>query len=541
MLKITPCRSPNSLRFQTNPRCLNTAPSRVRSNQNWKRSLRVRRLNNSRRHPIKISASTTPVTVRLTAPGREVESINMVYKFGGSSVADASRMKEVADILCSFPEYFPCVVLSAMGNTTNLLIESGRAALKTSAHEIALMPTFLKIYEKHIETAEELEVSSGVQDGCAKLLDDLKQLLTGISMMQELTPRAQDALVSFGERLSTRLFSGFLNAQGVTSVQLDAWDLGFVSDDNFMNADVNLRESIPRIRESLNKLKSEIPVVTGFLARGEQTKAITTLGRGGSDLTATVVGMALNLPEVQVWKDVDGVLTSDPRIVPTAQPLPILTYEEANELAYFGAQILHPRAMKPAMQSKHGMSVRVKNSYNRMAPGTVIQSTRDLSDTFLTSIVIKRGISVVDIVSTSMLGQFGFLARVFQIFKERRISVDVVSTSEISVSISLDVNRYSENENDKEIETLVELFEGWADVSLRKDLSIVSLICNIQRSSEILEKVFKCLREQEINVQMISQGASKTNISLVVANDEVDTAVKAVHRCFFDRPEITTT
>jgi len=225
------------------------------------------------------------------------------------------------------------------------------------------------------------------------------------------------------------------------------------------------------------------------------------------------------------------VLTSDPRVVPAARSLPFLTYDEASELAYFGAQVLHPRAMKPAQMS-HSMAVRVKNSYNRTADGTVIQSSRDLSDSLLTSIVIKRGISVVDIVSTRMLGQFGFLARVFQVFKENEISVDVVATSEISVSISLDVDRFV-GKAEEDTEVLLSHFEGWADVSLRKGLSIISLICNIGRSSEILELVFRCLREQGINVQMISQGASKTNISLIVESECVDGAVRAIHDRFF--------
>jgi len=443
-------------------------------------------------------------------------------------------MEEVADIICSFPEYYPCLVLSAMGNTTNLLIDSGRRALKTPADGILQMSEFMRISERHMEAAEKLDVDQDVCESVKGLLNELKQLLTGISMMQELTPRAKDAVVSFGERLSTRLFSGHLNARGIESLQFDAWKLGFVSTDQFSNADILLNETLPAIKASLAGLEEEIPVVTGFLAKGKKSGAITTLGRGGSDLTATIIGLALDLPEVQVWKDVDGVLTSDPHIVSAAQPLPALTYDEANELAYFGAQVLHPRAMKPAMLSQHGMAVRVKNSYNRMASGTVIQPKRDLSETLLTSIVVKRGISVVDIVSTSMLGQFGFLARVFQVFKENEISVDVVATSEISVSISLDVDRYMGEQEDNNAEALLSQFEGWADVSLRKDLSIISLICNIDRSSEILEVVFRCLRAQNMNVQMISQGASKTNISLIVNDKQVNDAVTTIHNQFFN-------
>lgn len=480
-----------------------------------------------------IKASSISQAPSLTPPGLGVERVNMVYKFGGSSLADSRRMEEVAEIICSFREHYPCIVLSAMGKTTNQLLACGKRALSTPFDSIHHIPELTEIYNLHVKTAVELNVDNSIKDQVLELLKELEQLLTGIAMLKELSPKAQDTLVSFGERLSTRLFTGYLNSQGVKSTQFDAWDLGFTSTDDFTNAEILLDPTLSKINESIDALKGEVPVVTGFLAQGVKSGSITTLGRGGSDLTATVIGLALGLTEVQVWKDVDGILTSDPRIVPEAQPLPVLTYEEANELAFFGAQVLHPRAMKPAAMSPNSMSVRVKNSCNRCSPGTLIKSERELKDVLLTSIVIKRGISVVDVVSTSMVGQFGFLADVFEVFKRNKISVDVVATSEISVSITLDVDRF-ESQEEWSLETLKKAFEDWAEISVRKDLAIISLICNIERTSEILEVVFRCLRELKINVQMMSQGASKTNISLIVDQRQVNKAVQTIHECFFN-------
>ena len=260
--------------------------------------------------------------------------------------------------------------------------------------------------------------------------------------------------------------------------QFDAYTIGVTTSDAFTNAEVNYELTLPAVKEALTLpplapgAPRPLPIVTGFLGRGLQTGAITTLGRGGSDLSCTLLGAALGLAEVQVgvrgggrshrrpwvcmhapqeargdgapppppplqvWKDVDGVLTCDPRIVDAARPVSCLTFEEATELAFFGATVLHPLAMVPAMQSC--VAVRVKNSYNRLAAGTLITAERDMRDTLVTSIVLKSNVTMVDISSTRMLGTYGFLAQVFGIFAEQKISVDVVATSEVSISLTLD-------------------------------------------------------------------------------------------------------
>eukprot|EP01025_Chloroclados_australasicus_P041244 TRINITY_DN43556_c0_g1_i5.p1 TRINITY_DN43556_c0_g1~~TRINITY_DN43556_c0_g1_i5.p1 ORF type:complete len:553 (-),score=37.19 TRINITY_DN43556_c0_g1_i5:296-1954(-) len=490
-----------------------------------------------------LASSSTLESIRqvgeLAPTGQHLDQINIVYKFGGSSLATASHMKRVAEITCSFNEYLPCVVLSAMGKTTNKLIEAGHMAIREDTNKIPNLKPLRDIIELHIDTASELQIDIATAQEVERLLTQLEQLLVGLSITKDLSPKVRDKLVSFGECLSTRIFASYLRSKGVPAIQHDAFNIGFATTDEFTNAEVLYDQAFSDLRDSLTFHSTDsngvkpIPIVTGFLGRGQFTGDVTTLGRGGSDLTATVLGAALGVPEVYVWKDVDGVLTGDPRIVSNAQPVKILTFEEATELAYFGAQVLHPQAMIPA-QMKKDFGVRVKNSYNRLAEGTLIVNQRDMSKSFLTSIVLKRDVTVVDICSTRMLGQYGFLGTVFDIFKQQEISVDVVATSEVSVSITLDPAKiHSRGLRDDELTNLRKAFDNIANVSLKQGQAIISLICNVQRSCELLERVFRVLGKRGITVTMISQGASKTNISIIVDDHQAEEAVSYLHKEFF--------
>ncbi|KAF8056140.1 AK1 [Scenedesmus sp. PABB004] len=492
-----------------------------------------------RAHARRVAAASSPApgAVALQAPGQHLDQVNVVYKFGGSSVRDAERMREVADIICSFPDNLPVVVLSAMGKTTNMLLECGELALSSPTDAVPNMAPLRAIRELHLETCDALGVEPGVRAEVEALLSNLQQLLIGISIMQDLTPRAKDSLLSFGERLSTRIFASYLRSRGVPAGQHDAPEMGLVTTDDFGNADVIYEDTLSKVKASLTQAPGgprAVQVVTGFLGKAKHSGAVTTLGRGGSDLSATVIGAAMELREVQVWKDVDGVLSSDPRIVPGSLPVTELTYEEATELAFFGAQVLHPLAMQPAIRSK-AMAVRVKNSYNRAAPGTLITKSRDMACSLVTSIVLKNNVTLVDIVSSRMLGQFGFLANVFDVFRANQVSVDVVATSEVSISLSLDPKKsWSDGEVGEELSHLVYELEKISSVRLRSNMCILSLICNVERTSEILLRTFRVLIEQGINVSMMSQGASKVNISLVVDGSEGTRAVQALHREFFE-------
>nr|KJB33202.1 hypothetical protein B456_006G000400 [Gossypium raimondii] len=419
--------------------------------------------------------------------GEAKNELTCVMKFGGSSVASAERIREVADLILSFPNERPVVVLSAMGKTTNKLLLAGEKAVSCGVTKVDTIEELGFIKELHHRTVDELGVERWIVDGH---LEELEQLLKGIAMMKELTLRTKDYIVSFGECMSTRIFAAYLDKIGVKARQYDAFEIGFITTDDFTNADI-LEATYTAVAKRLNddwNSNPAIPIVTGFLGKGWRSCAITTLGRGGSDLTATTIGKALGLREIQVWKDVDGVLTCDPNIYSGAQPVPYLTFEEAAELAYFGAQVLHPQSMRPAREGD--IPVRVKNSYNPNAPGTLITGNRDMSKAVLTSIVLKRNVTMLDIVSTRMLGQFGFLAKVFSIFEDLGISVDVVATSEVSISLTLDPSKlWSRELIQQELDHVVEELEKIAVVNLLQHRSIISLIGNVQRSSLILEKV----------------------------------------------------
>eukprot|EP00262_Sarcandra_glabra_P012630 TRINITY_DN328_c1_g2_i1.p1 TRINITY_DN328_c1_g2~~TRINITY_DN328_c1_g2_i1.p1 ORF type:complete len:576 (+),score=94.99 TRINITY_DN328_c1_g2_i1:350-2077(+) len=470
-------------------------------------------------------------------PDGSVRQLTCVMKFGGSSVSSAERMREVAELILKFPEERPVIVLSAMGKTTNKLLVAGEKAVSCGVSKVSDIDELSFVKELHLKTIDELGVDFST---ISVLVDGLEQLLKGIAMMKEMTPRTRDYLVSFGECMSTRIFTAYFNKIGAKARQYDAFDIGFITTDDFTNADI-LEATYPAVAKRLHEdwmSDPAIPVVTGFLGKGWKSCAVTTLGRGGSDLTATTIGKALGLREIQVWKDVDGVLTCDPNIYPCAQPVPFLTFDEAAELAYFGAQVLHPQSMRPAREGD--IPVRVKNSYNPQAPGTLITKSRDMSKAVLTSIVLKRNVTMLDIVSTRMLGQFGFLAKVFSIFEDLGISVDVVATSEVSISLTLDPSKlWSRELIQQELDHVVEELEKIAVVNLLQHRSIISLIGNVQRSSLILEKVFSVLRGNGVNVQMISQGASKVNISLIVNDSEAEQSVKALHVAFFEEGDLT--
>ncbi|KAJ0230740.1 Aspartokinase 1 [Hirschfeldia incana] len=467
----------------------------------------------------------------------EEKRFTCVMKFGGSSVATAERMREVADLVLTFPEETPVIVLSAMGKTTNNLLLAGEKAVSCGVSNASEIEELSIIKDLHLRTVKELEIDPSV---VSSFLEELEQLLKGIAMMKELTLRTRDYLVSFGECLSTRIFAAYLNQIGVKARQYDAFEIGFITTDDFTNGDI-LEATYPAVAKRLYDdwmQDPAVPVVTGFLGKGWKTCAITTLGRGGSDLTATTIGKALGLQEIQVWKDVDGVLTCDPTIYKRATPVPYLTFDEAAELAYFGAQVLHPQSMRPAREG--GIPVRVKNSYNPKAPGTIITKTRDMTKTVLTSIVLKRNVTMLDIASTRMLGQVGFLAKVFSIFEDLEISVDVVATSEVSISLTLDPSKlWSRELIQQELDHVVEELEKIAVVNLAKGRAIISLIGNVQHSSLILERAFHVLWTKGINVQMISQGASKVNISLIVNDAEAEGCVEALHKSFFESGDLS--
>ena len=439
----------------------------------------------------------------------------IVMKFGGSSVANAERIKHVASIIKAYQEKRPVVVLSAMGDTTDHLLEAADKAVE-GVVDVA------GVAKLHEDTAEELGINI---DTINALLTELKQLLTGISMLKEISKRSRDYLVSFGERMSVRMMAAYLESQGIAAQFYDAWDIGFVSDSNYMSAELldDVWETIPSYLGAYkNGEVNSIPIVTGFIAKDKKGN-ITTLGRGGSDLTATMIGAAMRADEVQTWKDVDGILTTDPRVVKEAKPVPEVTYEEAQELAMFGSQVLHPRSMLPVR--KTGTPVRVKNSYNISSPGSIIVEKHEGKIPPVCAITTVKNIQLIDITSSRMLGAAGFLAHIFNNFLKWNISIDVIATSEVSVSLTVNTKA--------DLSGLISDLEQASQVTVKKNKAIVTIICDASHSSAILADGFAALAKEGINVQMISQGASKVNISVIVDDEQADKTVRILHKAYF--------
>jgi aspartate kinase len=437
-------------------------------------------------------------------------------------VANAARIRQMAEIVKTRLDRRPVLVLSAMGDTTDHLLEASDKALKEGKVDIS------GVEKLHYAVIKTLKL--GNKKDIDTLFDELTRLLSGIALIKELTPRTKDYLVSFGERLSVRIAAEFFKSIRINAKAFDAFDLGFISNSNYTSAEL-LKESWDLIPQKILPLikGNVIPVITGFIAKDEKG-TITTLGRGGSDLSATMIAAACKAQEVQVWKDVDGILTADPRIVKNAKPVESVTYEEAAELAYFGAQVLHPRAMQPCM--KTGTPVLVKNSYNIDAPGTRIEPAAAgvvNKRPPVRAITSKKNITLVDIVSTRMLGQHGFLSEVFSIFSKYNMSIDMVATSEVSVSLTLDTS-HDLAEIKKELGKI-------AAIEVKTGKATVSIIGNVKRSSEILARAFRICQLLGIPVQMISQGASKVNISFIVNDTEAEETIRALHMDFFDKLE----
>mmetsp|Transcript_12418 Transcript_12418/g.24818 ORF Transcript_12418/g.24818 Transcript_12418/m.24818 type:complete len:615 (+) Transcript_12418:201-2045(+) len=466
-----------------------------------------------------------------TSPKR----IDVTMKFGGSSLANAERVDHVANLIkdrinppATLEDGSPneetpvrprAVICSAMGKTTNSLLSAGEMALEGRVDVEALRTL-------HTTAMKEFDLPQRTQDEVMCLLDECEDMLNGVRLIQELSPKSLDQLVSYGERCSVRIMAARLNQIGVPAQAFDAWDVGVFTDENYGDAKL-LPTTIDTIRDKfMSRIDPNVvAVVTGFIGHNRKNK-ITTLGRGGSDLTATAIGAALKVDEIQVWKDVDGILTADPRLVENAVPVSHVSYDEASELAYFGAQVLHPIAMQPAL--KADIPVRVKNSYNPSAPGTVIDKVGN-PDRMVTAITCKKKITLMDIHSLQMLGAYGFLGAVFGDFEKHKLSVDVLASSEVSISVTLD-----KKQPEADIELLCEDLKQIAEVELHTGRAILTLIADVGRSSDVLATVFRSFSAHGIKVEMMSQGASKVNISFIVKEDQIDDAILKLHQCFFE-------
>jgi aspartate kinase len=447
----------------------------------------------------------------------------IVMKFGGTSVESAAAIRRVAGIVQARFARRPVVVVSAMGKTTNKLLGIADAAVR--GERAAALELLAQLREFHLAEGREL-VAEGprredLNDTVDSLFNELEELIRGISVLGELTPRAADAVSSYGERLSSAICALAFEELRIPSVHVDARDV-IVTDERHTQASPLLPQTYSRLQGTLpSHLQGNVVVMGGFIGATEQG-VTSTLGRGGSDFTAAIVGAGIGAEEIQIWTDVDGMLTADPTVMPGGHRVKIISFAEAAELAYFGAKVLHPSTMLPAIEKN--IPVLILNSRRPDVDGTRIVRDAVRSANIAKSIACKKKITLVNIVSTRMLMAHGFLRRIFEIFDRYETPVDMIATSEVSVSLTVD--------NAARLKEIVRELRQFAEVTTEDDQAIVCLVGdNIRYTPGVASHVFRAL--EEVNVRMISQGASLLNLSIVVSLDDLKTAVERLHAEFF--------
>jgi aspartate kinase len=451
----------------------------------------------------------------------------IVMKFGGTSVESATAIDRVAKIVASRVPDNPIVVVSAMSKFTDQLVAMSQAAGKGDKEKALALS--LAARERHYQAVSELLATATFTGLHSELEGDftgLDDLLRGISAVGELTPRTTDNVLSFGERVNAKIVAAGFEARGIKSQLVDSRQV-IVTDNNFTKAVPQFVEINDRLKEVVKPAldKGFVPVMGGFI--GSTKDGIpTTIGRGGSDFSAAIVGAGLDAERIEIWTDVDGMKTTDPNLCSNALRIKNIGFEEAAELAYFGAKVLHPSTLLPAV--KKNIPVLILNSRNPSNEGTVITARAPHCRNPFKAIAAKKRITIIDIVATRMLGAHGFLRTIFEVFDRHRCPVDVVSTSEVSVSLTVDSN--------EAIPAIAADLQKLGDVKYEGRKAIVCLVGeNIRETPGVAGKVFSAV--SDINVRMISQGASEINLTFVIEEDEVPRAIKQLHDIFFADPD----
>ena len=454
----------------------------------------------------------------------------IVMKFGGTSVQDAEAIDRVAAIVRERLSEKPVVVVSALAKITDQLLSMAAAAGAGNREKALELSRAAR--ERHYNTAVDLLGAHAFEQIAPELEADfnsLDELLRGVVAVGELTPRTTDTVAGFGERISSKIAAAAFSQRGIEAAHVDSRDC-IVTDNTFGKAVPQFEETNARLAQSVKPLleRGRVPVMGGFIAATREGVS-TTLGRGGSDFSAAIVGAGLEATRIEIWTDVDGMMTTDPSLCPQARRIKIITFEEAAELAYFGAKVLHPATLLPAIQKN--IPVLILNSRNPKCEGTRITATAPKSRNTFKAIAAKKRITIVDVVATRMLMAHGFLKSIFEVFANHRCPVDMVSTSEVSVSVTVDSN--------ESIAAIAADLGKLADVKYEGRKAIVCLVGeNIRNTPGIAAKVFGAV--SDVNIQMISQGASEINISFVIDELDVPKVVSRLHQAFFSEvdPEV---
>lgn len=450
-----------------------------------------------------------------------------IMKFGGTSVEDANAFRNVAKIVVRAASSTAAIVVSAIAGFTNSLLKSVEKAAAADARQATrlLEPDFAR----HLAISRELlnpEAAAKFEQAVGAARLEIRQLHKIIAAHPVTRPPLQDEIVAYGEHLSSQLLAAVLREHGLPARQVDARRC-VITDDNYGNATPLPETAGATTAEVMPLIESaKIPILGGFI--GSTAKGVTTtLGRGGSDYTAALIGAALNVREIQIWTDVTGVLTADPRVVPAAKTIPILSYQEAAELAYFGAKVLHPKTIQPAVDKS--IPVRVCNSREPAEPGTLILAESEAAPQTIKAIAHKTGITTVQVTSARMLGAYGFLRALFEVFDRHHTAVDVVTTSEVSVSLSID--------NAETLPELIPDLEKLGTVEVETDRTIISVVGEgLRNTPGIAARVFSVIND--INVSMISVGASSVNLTFMVDEAHAPAAITRLHEVCFENENV---
>jgi aspartate kinase len=461
----------------------------------------------------------------------------IVMKFGGTSVQDATAINQVAEIVKSKIDKKPVVVVSAMSKVTDTLLRIAQTAHERDYEEAKKIIN--ELCERHLKTTGELLSASDssapegyrlkdVEQNINKHFAELDNLARSVATLGELTLRSKDAIVSFGERLSSLIIAAAFQARGIDSELVDARNF-IITDNNFTNAAPRLDATEARTRTSLLPIinAGRVPVAQGFI--GSTLEGVTTtIGRGGSDYSAAIIGASLSAKAIEIWTDVDGLLTCDPRVVAEARRIRVISFAEAAELSFFGAKVLHPSTVLPAVEKK--IPVHIFNTKNPAGEGTLILAEAPPSRNLIKSIAFKRGVTIVNVNSTRMLLAHGFLRTIFEVFERHETSVDVVTTSEVSVSMTLD--------NAERLDAITKDLSGIGEVNIEHDKAIVCVVGdNLKFTPGVAARLFKAI--SDTNIHMISQGASEINLTFVIENSDVDNAARKLHKEFFAEVDST--
>jgi len=457
-------------------------------------------------------------------------------KFGGTSVATGENIRRIADIISSSVSkgHQIIAVVSALDGITEKLIEAAERAEKRDKGFIHNLGQ--ELLNRHLRVAEEAIFNSSIlkeiQLTIAATLEELEKILTGILYVGELTPRSKDYILSFGERLSAPILYGALKDVGLNTCFLTGAEAGIVTDDNFGEANPLMNVTKLQVKERLEPLlqKGMVPVVTGFIA-ATQDGITTTLRRGGSDYTATILGAALGAEEIWIWTDVDGLMTSDPKIVPNAKTLPELSFREALEMAVFGAKAMHPRALEPIMDSN--TIVRIKNIFNPNGPETVLVKETKAKPGTVKAVTLLKDVALINISGAGMVGAPGTAAKVFEVLGKNKINILMISQGASEANISLIIRR---NLMEKAVNALELALLGGGlirEITGEDDVCVISVVgAGMRNTPGIASRVFTAVARRGINVRMIAQGSSELNISFVVKESDGPAAVQAVHEEF---------